>query len=54
MLKKILMALVAIVVVLVGVVALQPSEFRVVRSATISAPAPAVFAQVNNFHNWEA
>jgi hypothetical protein len=54
MLKKTLMALVAIVVVLVGVVALQPSEFRVVRSATISAPAPAVFAQVNNFHNWEA
>ena len=54
MLKKILIALVAIVVVLVGVVALQPSEFRVVRSATISAPAPAVFAQVNDFHNWEA
>ena len=24
------------------------------RSATISAPAPAVFAQVNDFHNWEA
>jgi len=54
MLKKILIVLAAIVVVFVGVVAMQPSEFRVVRSATMSAPAPAVFAQVNDFHNWEA
>jgi uncharacterized protein YndB with AHSA1/START domain len=54
MLKKILMALGAIIVVLVGIVALQPSEFRVARTATISAPAPAVFAQVNDFHKWEA
>ena len=54
MLKKILIALAAIVVVFVVVVAMQPSEFRVVRSAKISAPAPAVFAQVNDFHKWEA
>jgi len=53
MLKKILITLVAIVVVFVGVVAMQPSDFRVARTATISAPAPAVFAQVNDFHNWE-
>jgi uncharacterized protein YndB with AHSA1/START domain len=54
MLKRVLIVLVAIVVVLVAVVAVQPSEFRVVRSATMSAPAPAVFAQVNDLHNWEA
>ena len=36
------------------IVALQPSEFRVARSTTISAPPPAVFAQVNDFHKWEA
>jgi hypothetical protein len=54
MLKKILIALAAIVVVFVGVVAMQPSDFRIVRTATISGPAPAVFAQVNDFHNWEA
>ena len=36
------------------VVALQPSEYRISRSATVSAPAPDVFAQVNDFHNWEA
>src|SRR5256884_5669307 len=35
-------------------VAMRPSEYRVARTATISAPAPAVFAQVNDFHKWEA
>jgi uncharacterized protein YndB with AHSA1/START domain len=54
MFKKILIGLAVIVVVLVVIVALQPSEFRVVRSATISAPPPAVFAEVNDFHKWEA
>ena len=54
MLMKILIAIALIVVAFVIVVAMQPSEFRVVRTATMSAPAPAVFAQVNDFHNWEA
>jgi uncharacterized protein YndB with AHSA1/START domain len=54
MLMKILIALAVIVVVLVIVVATRPSEFRVARTATIAAPAPAVFAQVNDFHKWEA
>src|SRR5438552_13299704 len=54
MLKKFLIAIAAIIVVFVVVVALQPSEFRIERSATIAEPAPAVFAQVNDFHNWEA
>lgn len=35
------------------IVFLLPSEFRVTRSATIAAPADVVFAQVNNFRNWE-
>jgi uncharacterized protein YndB with AHSA1/START domain len=54
MLVKILIGLVAIVIVFAGVVALLPSDFRIVRSATISAPAPVVFSQVNDFHRWEA
>ncbi|MGB7838428.1 MAG: SRPBCC family protein, partial [Terrimicrobiaceae bacterium] len=29
-------------------------EFRVVRSAILSAPAQALFALVNDFHRWEA
>jgi hypothetical protein len=53
MLIKILIAIAVIVIVFVVVVAMQPAEFRVARSATISAP-PAVFAQVNDFHKWEA
>src|SRR4051812_34220108 len=54
MLKTILIALAAITVVFVGYVAMQPSEFHVVRTATVAAPTPEVFAQVNNFHNWQA
>jgi hypothetical protein len=54
MLKKILIILAVIVLAFVGFVAMRPSEFRVTRTAAISAPAAAVFAQVNDFHNWEA
>ena len=58
MIKKILLAVVIIVVVVVGtlavIVALQPSHYRIERSANISAPAATVFAQVNDFHKWEA
>ncbi len=54
MLIKILIAVAAIIVVLAVIVALQPSEFRVARSTTISAPPSAVFVQVNDFHKWEA
>ena len=54
MLKKILIALAAIVLIFVIVVALQPSEFQMDRSTTIAAPQADVFAQVNDFHKWEA
>jgi carbon monoxide dehydrogenase subunit G len=54
MLLKILIGLVVIVVALAMVVATRPSEFRVERTATVAAPAPVVFAQVNDFHKWEA
>ena len=54
MLAKIFIGLAVIVVVSVVVVALRPSEFRVERAATISAPPPVVFAQVNDFRKWDA
>jgi uncharacterized protein YndB with AHSA1/START domain len=47
-------ALAALIVVFLIVVAMQPAEFTVTRTATVSAPPAAVFAQVNDFHNWEA
>ena len=54
MLKKILTALAAIVVIFVIVVALQPADFRVERTTTIAAPQAELFAQVNDFHKWDA
>jgi hypothetical protein len=47
-------ALAAIVVVFLIVVAMQPTNFRITRSAFMSAPAADVYAQVNDFHNWNA
>ncbi len=54
MFKKILIALAVIIVLLVVFVAMQPSDFLVTRTALIAAPAPEVFAQVNDFRKWEA
>jgi len=54
MLKKILLGCCLVLIVFIVIVALQPAEYRVVRSATVSAPASTVFGQVNDFHNWEA
>jgi uncharacterized protein YndB with AHSA1/START domain len=54
MLPIILVVILAVIGILVLIVALQPSEFRIARKASISAPPPAVFAVVNDFHRWEA
>jgi hypothetical protein len=54
MLKKILIALLALVAIFLIVVALQPSEFDVERTANMAAPPATVFDQVNDFHKWEA
>jgi hypothetical protein len=42
-----------IVAGLIAVVATQPEDFSVTRSATIKAPAERVFAEVNDFHKWD-
>ena len=54
MLIKIVIGLVVVAVGVAAVVVTRPSEFRVVRSTTIAAPAPVIFAQVNDFHRWDA
>ncbi|MCC7253932.1 SRPBCC family protein [Hyphomicrobium sp.] len=54
MLKRILLAVVAVVLAFVVYVALQPSAFRIERSTIVVAPPEAVFAEVNDFHNWQA
>jgi hypothetical protein len=53
MLKKILITIAVIIVVFLIVVALQPAEFRVTRTANVTAPQAAVFDQVNDLHKFE-
>jgi uncharacterized protein YndB with AHSA1/START domain len=54
MLKKIGLAVLGLIVALVAVIALQPSEYRVTRTKRIAAPPEKVFEMVNDFHRWEA
>jgi len=54
MLKWTLAAVAAVIAIFLVVVALQPADFKVERSATMRAPAPAAFAQVNDLQNWRA
>ena len=52
MLKKILIAVVVVIVALLGYAATRPDSFRVERKATIQAPPEKVFALINDFHQW--
>lgn len=52
--RKILFGLAMLLVVLVTVIIIQPSEYRVSRTLTMAAPAQDIFAQINDFHRWEA
>jgi hypothetical protein len=54
MLKWSLAAIAVIVAGFLIVVAMQPADFKIERSATMRAPAQAAFAQVNDFQNWQA
>ena len=52
--QKILLALALIFVALLILIATRPSEFRITRSIEIAAPPSVVFAQVNDYHKWDA
>ena len=52
MIKKFFLGLVTLILIFCMIVTLQPAAYRIVRTTKIAAPAPAVFAQVNDFHNW--
>jgi len=54
MLKKISMALILVIVVILGLAMMQPDSFKVQRSATIKAPPAKVMAYLNDFHQWPA
>lgn len=53
MLKKLVLALVALIVIAVIVVAMQPADYRLERSIKINAPADIVWAQVADFSQWK-
>lgn len=50
---KILIAGAGIVIVFLMVVAMQPGDFRVARSATIPVPTAVVFERVNDLHQFQ-
>ncbi len=54
MIKKLLIGIVLVIAVFAVIVSLQPSEFRIERSTSITAPPEVVFGLVNDFHKWDA
>lgn len=54
MVKKTLLVLAVIILGFLLYVAQQPSGYRVVRTATLVAPAPQVYGLINDFHQWDA
>lgn len=53
MLKKIVVLVISVLFVLATTVAMQPAEFRIARSITVSAPPAVLFAQVNDLHAFQ-
>jgi hypothetical protein len=51
---KILIVVIVIAGALAAFIATRPAEFTVTRSAQFAAPAPTVFAQVNELRKWKA
>ncbi len=54
MLKFILLGLLGLVVLFMITAALQPADFRITRSATLSAPPAVIFEQINDLHKMNA
>lgn len=52
--KRILLVLAAAIVLFLGYAATRPDTFHVERSASIAAPAAAIYAHVVDFRRWQA
>ena len=50
--RNVIRVVLAIVAVLVIVIGTRPDHFHVERSTTIAAPGAAVFARLDDFHQW--
>jgi hypothetical protein len=54
MMQKIFIGLIATIGSLIALVLLQPSDYRVSRTMVMSAPAPDIFAQIDDLRRWQA
>lgn len=54
MLKKLMLAVAALVALFLAYVAWLPADGRIERTATLAATPAALFAHVNDFHKWQA
>lgn len=54
MIKIILIVVAVLILLFLVIVAIQPSDFRVIRSVDIAMPTDVVFAQVNDLHKMDA
>lgn len=52
--KRILLVLLVAIVLFLGYAATRPDTFHVERSASIAAPAAAIYPHLVDFHRWEA
>jgi len=52
MLKKIAIGIVVLVLIVLGLAAMQPDSFRVQRTIAIKAPAEKILPLISDFHNW--
>jgi hypothetical protein len=54
MLKKILIGIAVILAVIVGMAAMKPDSFSIVRTAAIKAPPEKIAGLIDDFHNWSS
>ncbi|MBV6324743.1 SRPBCC family protein [Duganella violaceipulchra] len=52
MLKKIAIGVVVLVLIVLGLAAMQPDSFRVQRTIAIKAPPDKILPLISDFHNW--
>ncbi|HVU16098.1 MAG TPA: SRPBCC family protein [Candidatus Didemnitutus sp.] len=54
MFKKIIVGIIVVLGLFAIVVAFQPNQFAVTRSAVIATPPSTVYGMVNDFHTWDS
>ncbi len=53
MIKKIALGVAAIIAIILILASMQPNDFKVVRSASMKAPAEKIHPLISDFHQWD-